>query len=96
MLNFHPTPNAVVVFEVEGGSDKQLDGHRKDTMPLVRALEMRGWTAEVIFYRDSNVAVTKEYVAATADAFISRINPAQYPTYTEKTYFAMCRELHLR
>jgi len=23
----------VVIFEAEGGSDKDLDGHRRDTMP---------------------------------------------------------------
>jgi len=26
---------SVVFFEVEGGNDKQPDGHRKDTMPMV-------------------------------------------------------------
>ena len=26
---------SVVFFEVEGGNDKEPDGHRKDTMPIV-------------------------------------------------------------
>lgn len=29
----------VVFFEVRGGSDKGPDGYRKDTMPMVKALE---------------------------------------------------------
>ncbi len=33
---------AVVFFEVEGGSDKGPDGHRKDTMPMVEAVRERG------------------------------------------------------
>ena len=33
----------VVFFEAEGGSDKWLDGHRRDTQPIVFALKARGW-----------------------------------------------------
>ena len=40
----------VVFIEVEGGSDKGPDGHRRDTMPMVEALWKRGWSASVIFY----------------------------------------------
>lgn len=41
---------AIVVFEVEGGSDKGADGHRKDTMPIVNAIKEQGWDAEVIYF----------------------------------------------
>ena len=41
---------AIVVFEVEGGSDKGADGHRKDTMPIVNAIKEQGWEAEVIYF----------------------------------------------
>ena len=37
----------VVFFEVQGGSDKWLNGYRKDTMPMVDALKKRGQDAEV-------------------------------------------------
>lgn len=40
----------VIFFEVQGGSDKGPDGFRKDTLPMVHALEQRGFAAEVIFY----------------------------------------------
>ncbi|QRQ67164.1 hypothetical protein I6J28_00005, partial [Corynebacterium tuberculostearicum] len=43
--------NAIVVFEVEGGSDKGADGHRKDTMPIVDAIKEQGWNAEVIYFQ---------------------------------------------
>lgn len=42
---------SIVVFEVEGGSDKFIDGHRKDTMPIVNAIKDAGWHAEVVYYR---------------------------------------------
>ena len=42
---------AIVVFEVEGGSDKYLDGHRKDTMPIVNSILETGWHAEVVYFR---------------------------------------------
>ena len=38
----------IVVFEIEGGSDKYFDGHRKDTMPIVNAIREAGWSAEVV------------------------------------------------
>ena len=38
---------AIVVFEVEGGSDKYFNGHRKDTMPIVNSILDAGWHAEV-------------------------------------------------
>ena len=34
---------AIVVFEVEGGNDKQFNGHRKDTLPIVDAIKAQGW-----------------------------------------------------
>lgn len=42
----------IVFFEVRGGSDKEADGHRKDTMPMVQALRDRGYEAEAVFYDD--------------------------------------------
>ncbi|RKW84963.1 hypothetical protein D9B87_12445, partial [Corynebacterium diphtheriae] len=31
----------------EGGNDKQFNGHRKDTLPIVDAIKEKGWHAEV-------------------------------------------------
>lgn len=47
---------AIVVFEVEGGSDKYFDGHRKDTMPIVNSILETGWYAEVVYFRLPNGA----------------------------------------
>ena len=33
----------IVIFEAEWWSDKWLDGHRKDTMPIVEALKKNAW-----------------------------------------------------
>jgi hypothetical protein len=82
----------VVFFEAEGGSDKWLDGHRRDTQPIVFALKARGWDAEIIFYRDEWKERIIEYCADRFDAYISRVNPGNL-AYGESEYFDMLREL---
>lgn len=81
----------VVFFEVVGGTDKGPDGYRPDTMPMVKSLEKRGWTAEVVFYSDEKKDEIFDHVARSADAYVSRINPGNLKS--EATYFAMLREL---
>eukprot|EP00232_Nephroselmis_pyriformis_P022453 CAMPEP_0182852532 /NCGR_PEP_ID=MMETSP0034_2-20130328/208_1 /TAXON_ID=156128 /ORGANISM="Nephroselmis pyriformis, Strain CCMP717" /LENGTH=473 /DNA_ID=CAMNT_0024983245 /DNA_START=608 /DNA_END=2030 /DNA_ORIENTATION=+ len=83
----------IVIFEVEGGSDKGPDGHRKDTMPIVEMLRKKGWTAEVMFYSDASWDAAYSHVISTAGGFISRINPGKYPQYTEARYFELVRAL---
>ena len=46
----------VVIFEARGGSDKGPYGFRKDSKPIIDSLKKRGWTAEIIFYRDEDRA----------------------------------------
>lgn len=70
---------AIVVFEVEGGSDKFIDGHRKDTMPIVNAIKAEGWDAEVVYYRPEWSEKLFEYVSENFDAYISRVNPGNIP-----------------
>ncbi|MCP8970439.1 Cj0069 family protein [Ectobacillus ponti] len=81
----------VVLFEVREGTDKGPDGYRPDTLPMVRSLEARGWSAEVIFYTDEQRDSIYEKVADTADAYISRINPGNLKE--EAMYFDMLRRL---
>jgi hypothetical protein len=76
----------VVFFEAEGGSDKWIHGLRKDTMPMIEALQKKGWTAEVIKFRDEWKDQIFDYVRAKADAYVSRINPGNLPN-GEKLYF---------
>lgn len=82
----------IVVFEAPGGTDKGPDGHRKDTLPIVRALEAKGWKAEIIFYTDEESDSIRDYVVGTADAFVSRINPGNIPG-GEANYFQLLRKL---
>lgn len=70
---------AIVVFEVEGGSDKSIDGHRKDTMPIVNAIKAAGWHAEVLFFRPEWADELFRYAAANFDGYISRVNPGNIP-----------------
>ena len=88
----HPVHKAIVVFEVEGGSDKQFNGHRKDTMPIVDAIKAAGWHAEVVFYRPEWSEKLFEYVTEHFDAYISRVNPGNIPG-GEKGYFELLTKL---
>lgn len=83
---------SVVIFESEGGSDKWLDGHRKDTMPILEAIKDKGWHCEVVYFRDEWKDIVFEYVKNKFDAYISRINPGSLPN-GEGVYFNTLRKL---
>lgn len=83
---------SIVVFEVEGGSDKYLDGHRRDTMPIVRSIIEQGWHAEVVYYRPEWTEDLFEYVSGRFDGYISRVNPGNIPG-GERGYFDLLTRL---
>ena len=83
---------AIVVFEVEGGSDKYFDGHRKDTMPIVNAIKEKGWHSEVVFFRPEWSDDIFTYVSENFDGYISRVNPGNIPG-GEKGYFDLLTRL---
>ena len=82
----------IVIFEAEGGSDKWIDGHRKDTMPILNALKAKGWNCEVVYFRDEWKDAIYDYAKDRFDAYISRINPGNLSN-GEKTYFDVLRKL---
>lgn len=81
----------VVIFEVQGGSDKGPDGYRKDSMPMIEALKRLGWTGEIVFYDDAAREAIFARVRESADAYVSRINPGNLKD--EREYFQMLRDL---
>ena len=81
----------VVIFEARGGSDKGEYGFRRDSKPIIDSLKKRGWTAEIIFYRDEDRGEIYRYTHDKADAYISRVNPGNL--VNEVGYFQMLREL---
>jgi len=83
---------AIVVFEVEGGSDKYIDGHRRDTMPIVNAIKDAGWHSEVVYYRPEWADDLFTYVSENFGGYISRVNPGNIPG-GEKGYFALLPRL---
>ncbi|WP_027004565.1 Cj0069 family protein [Corynebacterium halotolerans] len=83
---------AIVVFEVEGGSDKYIDGHRRDTMPIVNAIKAAGWHAEVLYFRPEWTEDLFLHVSQNFDAYISRVNPGNVPG-GEKGYFDLLTRL---
>src|SRR5699024_7577060 len=82
----------IVVFEVEGGSDKYFDGHRRDTMPIVEAIRAKGWGADVVYYRPEWADALFEHVSANYGGYISRVNPGNIPG-GEKGYFDLLTRL---
>lgn len=82
----------IVIFEVEGGSDKYLDGHRRDTMPIVTAIRDAGWGAEVVYYRPEWAEDLYNYISANFDGYISRVNPGGVPG-GEAGYFDLLTRL---
>jgi len=69
----------VAVFESEGGSDKWLSGRRKDTLPIVRALQAKGVEADILAYRPGWVNELNMHMVGHYDAYISRVNPGNVP-----------------
>lgn len=82
----------IVIFEAEGGSDKWIDGHRKDTMPILNAIKAKGWDCEVVYFRDEWKDMVFDYAKDKFDAYISRINPGNLST-GEKVYFETLERL---
>lgn len=82
----------VVIFEAEGGTDKWLDGHRKDTMPIAKALEAQGVEVEVLYFRPEWINDLYQHLYGRVDAYISRVNPGTLPG-GETEYFAFLRDL---
>ncbi|MBS9780702.1 MAG: Cj0069 family protein [Moraxellaceae bacterium] len=84
---------SIVIFEAEGGSDKTLNGHRKDTMPILEAIkEKDGWHCEVVYYRDEWAEQIFDYCKDKFDGYISRVNPGNIAS-GEKGYFETLRKL---
>ncbi|MGX1738371.1 Cj0069 family protein [Corynebacterium flavescens] len=83
---------AIVVFEVEGGSDKGPDGHRKDTLPIVNAIKDAGWESTVIYFHPDRAEEIFREVSENYDGYISRVNPGNIPG-GEKGYFELLTNL---
>lgn len=81
----------VIFLEVRGGNDKGSDGYRVDTMPMIKALQIRGQDAEVIFFELEKCEEIFTYIKDHAVAYVSRINPGNLKHEAE--YFDMLREL---
>lgn len=83
---------AIVVLEVEGGSDKHFDGHRRDTTPIVNAIIDAGWHCEVVYYRPEWSEELLKYISVNFDAYISRANQGAIPG-GERRYFDLLNRL---
>ncbi len=82
----------IVFFEVKGGSDKEADGHRKDTMPMVEALRAKGYESDAVFYDDDRADDILTELSGNVNAYVSRVNPGTIPG-GEGQYFDFLRKL---
>ncbi len=82
----------IAIFESIGGSDKQENGHRKDTLPIRDAIIEQGWGCEVVKFENEKAEEVFNYVKDNFDAYISRINPGSLPD-NEKKYFEVLTKL---
>lgn len=82
----------VAVFEVEGGSDKWLNGRRKDTLPIVRALRERGVETDILVFRRDWINDLNLHLFGRYDGYISRVNPGNVPG-GEAEYFGFLKGL---
>lgn len=76
----------IIVIEAEGGTDKWINGHRRDTIPIIDALKEKSFGAEVIYFRDEWVDELFSYIIERADAVIVRINPGNLQNGEEKLF----------
>ena len=83
----------VLILEAEGGSDKWIDGHRRDTMPIANAIKEKGFDSEVLFFRDEWADEIFTRALDKSAAVVVRINPGNLEN-GEKKLFEMLRQLH--
>ena len=60
----------VVIFEARGGSDKGEYGYRPDSKPIIDSLSERGWTSEIVFYRDEDRGEIYRHTLERAGAYV--------------------------
>lgn len=82
----------VVIFEARGGLDKGPDGHHKDTMSIVNAINPReGWSIEVIYFEDGSREEIYNYLKDNAaDAFSKTLFSGAKYTYDDPS---KCQDL---
>jgi len=76
----------IIIIEAEGGSDKWINGHRRDTIPIAEALNKKGFSTEILYFRDEWAEELFSYITQRADAVIVRINPGNLPNGEEKLF----------
>ncbi|KAA8498646.1 hypothetical protein FVE85_6231 [Porphyridium purpureum] len=83
----------IVIIESLGGSDKTLDGWRRDTWPLVHEIRRLGWDAQVVKFYDGREAELFASISSTADAYISRVDPGEWINFSLDRYLAFLQKL---
>ena len=80
----------VVVLQCRGGSDKGIDGHRGDTIPICNSLIEKGWAAEPLFYSDAEHDGVKAKLQGVSGVIV-RIISGTYEGVTQSKLDDMLR-----
>jgi len=85
----------IVVLEVAGGNDKDLEtGHRFDTPIIVETFSRHSIQADVVFYSDSMAEeLYTQFSEKRYAAYVSRVNPGTYMDFTETKYHMFLERL---
>lgn len=85
----------IYVLECPGGSDKGLDGHRRDTLPICDALVRRGWAAEPVMYTDEQSDAVRKKLELSQGVIV-RVAPGDYDGVSEGKLGALLSSLGTR
>ena len=81
-----------IIIEYAKGSDKNFDGFRPDTKPILKSLKnIANIDGEVVFYNPKRKKELYKYIKNTASIVISRINPGNLKEIDE--YFVFLKSL---
>ena len=80
------------IIEVRGGSDKNSDGHRNDTIPMIKELINLNYYAVSVYFSDKDYDKLLEYLS-DFDAVLPRINPGQYYGFTKSLFIKFLQQL---
>lgn len=82
----------VAIFLSENESVNSVSDQHSESLLLKEAIEENGWNAEIVFYSERKRLQVFKYVAVSASAFISRIDPGTLGA-DEANYLEMLCEL---
>lgn len=103
--NIEKRYNFIPVLEARGGTDKDEEGHRRDTIPIANGIDELNTKSAVFQFLEENSGLSthaimsnealKKYLKRTAHGIIVRVNPGTLSPASQKNLDQMLRELSI-